>query len=68
MHSTNILPLLPQLIVTHVMGELGMAMYVADASGQIFETVTPGKKKEEPAPKNRSKGGLQGKRFNIDGL
>eukprot|EP00079_Xenopus_tropicalis_P012226 XP_002938953.2 PREDICTED: myomesin-1 [Xenopus tropicalis] len=42
------------LIVTHMMGELGMAMYVADAAGHVMETVTPGKKKE-PKSKFRTK-------------
>ncbi|XP_044150699.1 myomesin-1 isoform X2 [Bufo gargarizans] len=47
------------LIVTHMMGELGMAMYVADAAGHVMETVTPGKKKEVPPSKFQSKGGKQ---------
>ncbi|XP_072008235.1 myomesin-1 isoform X3 [Engystomops pustulosus] len=47
------------LIVTHMMGELGMAMYVADAAGHVMETLTPGKKKEEPPAKFRSKRGKQ---------
>ncbi|XP_018123405.1 M-protein, striated muscle isoform X2 [Xenopus laevis] len=43
------------LIVTHMMGELGMAMYVADAAGHVMETITPGKKKKEPKSKFRTK-------------
>ncbi|XP_075441391.1 myomesin-1 isoform X3 [Ascaphus truei] len=39
------------VIVTHSMGQLGMALFVADAEGHVMETISPGKKKKGPSPK-----------------